>query len=143
MPRLPRGGLPHSDSHGSSRTYRSPWRFAVSCVLLRLLVPRHSLCALSSLTFSCDRIYLLFKDLTSGTRKSRTPDRRPEGVRSPGRARVPSGCVFHERMVGLNGLEPSTSRLSGVRSNHLSYRPTCSLPKKARSFKTEYDECVD
>jgi len=26
--------------------------------------------------------------------------------------------------VGLNGLEPSTSRLSGVRSNHLSYRPT-------------------
>ena len=27
-------------------------------------------------------------------------------------------------MVGLDGLEPSTSRLSGVRSNHLSYRPT-------------------
>ena len=26
-------------------------------------------------------------------------------------------------MVGLAGLEPATSRLSGVRSNHLSYRP--------------------
>ena len=26
-------------------------------------------------------------------------------------------------MVGLNGLEPSTSRLSGVRSNRLSYKP--------------------
>ena len=26
-------------------------------------------------------------------------------------------------MVGLNGLEPATSSLSGMRSNHLSYRP--------------------
>ena len=25
--------------------------------------------------------------------------------------------------MGSNGLEPSTSRLSGVRSNHLSYEP--------------------
>ena len=27
-------------------------------------------------------------------------------------------------MVGIGGLEPPTSRLSGVRSNHLSYTPT-------------------
>ena len=26
-------------------------------------------------------------------------------------------------MVGIDGLEPSTSRLSGARSNHLSYTP--------------------
>ena len=31
------------------------------------------------------------------------------------------------RVVGLDGLEPSTSRLSGVRSNHLSYKPFFSL----------------
>ena len=32
--------------------------------------------------------------------------------------------AFASMMVGLNGLEPSTSRLSGVRSNQLSYRPS-------------------
>ena len=32
------------------------------------------------------------------------------------------GCR-HCRLVGLDGFEPSTSRLSGARSNHLSYRP--------------------
>ena len=29
-------------------------------------------------------------------------------------------------VVGLSGLEPPTSRLSGVRSNRLSYKPMCS-----------------
>ncbi len=28
------------------------------------------------------------------------------------------------KLVGLSGLEPPTSRLSGERSNHLSYRPS-------------------
>ena len=43
-------GLLHSDIHGSMPTYGSPWLFAVSRVLLRLPVPRHSPCALCSLT---------------------------------------------------------------------------------------------
>ena len=50
-------------------------------------------------------------------------------------------------MVGLGGFEPPTSPLSGVRSNHLSYRPefalfisqpsnSCGLwPKHSASFK--------
>ena len=32
--------------------------------------------------------------------------------------------------MGLNGLEPSTSRLSGVRSNQLSYRPQIKNAKR-------------
>ena len=36
-----------------------------------------------------------------------------------------------KKLVGRGGLEPPTSRLSGVRSNHLSYRPTC-RPGSAR-----------
>ena len=31
--------------------------------------------------------------------------------------------LFKESLVGLSGLEPPTSRLSGVRSNRLSYKP--------------------
>ena len=58
-------GFSHSDSSGSLCTYHSPKRFAVRRVLLRLLVPRHPLCALFSLTFFILRLhfYLLFKDL--------------------------------------------------------------------------------
>ena len=31
--------------------------------------------------------------------------------------------IYHLSLVGLGGLEPSTSRLSGARSNRLSYKP--------------------
>ena len=59
-------GFSHSDSSGSLLTYSSPKRFAVRRVLLRLLVPRHPLCALCSLTLQIlirFFFYLLFKDL--------------------------------------------------------------------------------
>ncbi len=45
-------------------------------------------------------------------------------VRTPGH---PEGAI---RGVGLGGVEPPTSRLSGVRSNHLSYSP--GQPSKVR-----------
>ena len=38
------------------------------------------------------------------------------------------------RVVGLRGLEPPTSRLSGVRSNHLSYKPM-SVSANGRRFR--------
>ena len=43
-------GLLHSEICGSKPTYGSPQLIAVNRVLLRLLVPRHSPCALCSLT---------------------------------------------------------------------------------------------
>ena len=45
-------GLPHSEISGSSRMCRSPKLIAACHVLLRLLMPRHSPCALFCLTFS-------------------------------------------------------------------------------------------
>ena len=36
---------------------------------------------------------------------------------------------LNDSMVGLGGLEPPTSRLSGVRSNHLSYKPALAITK--------------
>ena len=66
IPCLLHGGFAHSDSSASLLTYSSPRRFAVRRVLLRLLVPRHPLWALCSLTFfnsNSTFFYLLFKDL--------------------------------------------------------------------------------
>ena len=39
------------------------------------------------------------------------------------------------QLVGLGGLEPPTSRLSGVRSNHLSYAPKLKTWYKEQSSK--------
>ena len=49
-------GLLHSEIHGSMPAYGSPWLIAVCCVLLRLPVPRHSPCALCSLTMHCSSL---------------------------------------------------------------------------------------
>ena len=51
LTRYCRAGFPHSDIHGSRDICSSPWLFAACRVLHRLLMPRHSPCALISLTF--------------------------------------------------------------------------------------------
>ena len=43
--------------------------------------------------------------------------------------RTPRILAEPKYLVGRGGLEPPTSRLSGVRSNHLSYRPTILTPQ--------------
>ncbi len=44
--------------------------------------------------------------------------------------------MVREKVVGLNGLEPSTSRLSGVRSNQLSYKPIADV-RREQALKIE------
>ncbi len=134
-------GFPHSDICGSLTASVSPQLIAGCCVLLRLLMPRHSPYALCSLTISIYEIsfwfwlfprrifFVVFVTLTikkffhvfyhiilalfsfQGTISGRLS---------------PAFFLLLSQMVGSSGLEPPTSRLSGVRSNHLSYEPNFS-----------------
>ena len=108
-------------------------------VLHRLLTPRHPPYALSSLTkniatvlecsdvttpfpsflCNCQRAGTVFCLLCpSGDNRDRTGDLR---LAKPALSQL--SYIPRLQMVGLSGIEPLTSRLSGVRSNHLSYRP--------------------
>ena len=128
-------GLLHSDIHGSIHACWSPWLFAAYHVLLRLLMPRHSPYALISLT-----IWIMFSSSLKwfysiiAYCSFLLPD-----------LQFSLFVVFlicitfffiqfssyffatsSDCLVGTSGLEPPTSRLSGVRSNHLSYAPISS-----------------
>ena len=122
--------FPHSDSHGSKIICISPWLFAACHVLLRLPVPRHSPCALSNLTVSYVLLafelckYLLlqlhcFIAFAFVTRFCFTLSFSFQGTSFCGIL----NSLQENRVVGPSGLEPPTSRLSGARSNRLSYEP--------------------
>ena len=72
-----------------------------------------------------------------------------QGRRSPSWANPPSGIHFKRIVVGQNGLEPSTSRLSVVCSSQLSYWPILgstilfsTVPSKLNNVKT-LTSCTD
>ena len=154
--------MPHSEIFGSLAICAYPKLIAAYRVLLRLLVPRHSPCALCSLT-NYPKIAINFAFL----RQAPLCGAHLPLVNSAPRSGLSLNCsllsifwfssikstkvttyihkyftfsftfiyvkqlrcltihcaIFKEQLVGLNGLEPSTSRLSGVRSNQLSYKP--------------------
>ena len=68
-----RGGLPHSDIHGSKPARGSPWLFAACHVLHRLLVPRHPPNALLLLSQSTRQSSVVTPNQTSDT-KRQTPN---------------------------------------------------------------------
>ena len=63
--------------------------------------------------------------------------RGDKGIRTldPLLARQVLSQLSYTPIIGLNGLEPSTSRLSGVRSNQLSYRPICCYERCSLKIK--------
>ena len=163
VPEVCSGGFPHSDICGSMLICSSPQLFAAYHVFLRLPVPRHSPCALFSLTvfllilLICQRdlikivVNIFLKSLrsllfsfqgASVAFRPHLPPAAPEraSLHSPFHPKVMCLCsafashkreskysqllsVSPQKVVGSSGLEPPTSRLSGARSNHLSYEP--------------------
>ena len=145
-------GFPHSDTCGSMCMCHSPQLFAAYRVFLRLSVPRHPPCALLRLTspspepsvipawFFCF-FFSFLKDTQSppDTWSGSAPSILRRFLMSLGFQGSPLlalilslgirfsryGCRFFflNLPMGLSGLEPPTSRLSGVRSNRLSYKP--------------------
>ena len=136
-------GFPHSDIHGSQPAFGFPWLFVDRYVLHRLPVPRHPPCALCNLTYSCGRCGLRGLSIVLESLLGSFICMRPvvQAHAFFPRAFRRFGFTSHfllrffiqfsrydfqlllQLLVGSNGLEPSTSRLSGVRSNHLSYEP--------------------
>ena len=111
-------GFPHSDICGSKAICASPQLIAACHVLHRLLMPRHSPCALVHLTVLLESYeFFLFFTLNGKTSISHC------SVFKIQCHRLAMTYAMKYRLVGLGGLEPPTSRLSGVRSNLLSYRP--------------------
>ena len=109
--------FPHSEISGSLAMCAYPKLIAAYHVLHRLLMPRHSPCALCSLT------YLVISKSSQFWFSQRIVFNKYFISWL-----VVSTIYIHMQfskniVVGLSGLEPPTSRLSGVRSNQLSYRP--------------------
>ena len=124
-------GFPHSEICGSKCICHSPQLIAACHVLHRLLVPRHSPCALSSLTYPQALAWMVL-ELCGFSRTTKFVDTTHKFMNriissvalvllhcSVFKVHVPTFWL----VVGSNGLEPSTSRLSGARSNQLSYEP--------------------
>jgi hypothetical protein len=120
-------GFPHSEIPGSKPVCGSPRLIAAYHVLRRLSAPRHPPCTLSSLTNlkSNSLPGESYRFLPDSIVKELGPTWSPRWLRYNR-----SKATAHSRaqLVGLGRFELPTSRLSGVRSNQLSYRPSAGKP---------------
>ena len=117
-------GFPHSEIFGSKRACRSPKLIAACCVLRRLMKPRHPSIAVTGL---CKRSHILGVYLTHLHLSKNYPKFSKNKIDFVPYASLPPvpnpRCRTACGMVGPDGLEPSTPRLSSACSNQLSYEP--------------------
>ena len=142
-------GFPHSEICGSMVACTSPQLIAACHVLLRPQAPRHSPCALSTLTPITSSLLLTsarfrlsrsswsnLAFLPAGKKMVEMIGFEPTTSCLQSR-RSPSELHPHSNhgtlMVGRSGFEPLTSRLSAACSNQLSYRPTQYSARKCKS----------
>ena len=130
--------MPHSEIPGSTPACGSPGLIAACHVLHRLLAPRHSPQALSSLiaksgplggpvTRTSARgtqrtVSALMITMRSFQRTHRSVLARVRDSQGPGGGKG-TGPKSALSVVGVTGLEPVTLRLSSACSNQLSYTP--------------------
>ena len=111
-------GFPHSDIPGSKTVCVSPRLIAAYHVLRRLLVPRHPLCTLSSLTGSSKVLQLCIPSVSYSIVKERTrrvATRGADFASSKYLYRAPSGRPSRF-LVEIAGFEPAASGLQSRRS---------------------------
>ena len=115
--------MPHSETPGSKRACRSPGLIAADRVLHRLVMPRHPSCARIRLAEDRNPRHSRYVATLLDTQTVQLSKIGPP----PGGREIPSGRalprVLCRELVGVPGIEPGTSSLSGTRSNQLSYTP--------------------
>ena len=115
-----RGGLPHSDTHGSRAVRASPWTFAACRVLPRLREPRHPPCALTRFSLS-----LVCRGRASPRATARVSVFLRVCFRFPSCQRTAQGSLPAE--VENVGLEPTTPGLQSRCSSQLSQSPAANV----------------
>ena len=116
-----RPGCPIRKSTDQRLLSGSPWLIAAFYVLHRLLAPRHSPQALSSLITKFGRF---------STASQRIVIYCPDTMCSFQRTQPKLNCsAFTAVVVGVAGVEPATLRLSSACSNQLSYTPAPCFPR--------------
>ena len=118
--------MPHSEISGSKCACHSPKLIAANHVLHRLLMPRHPSCARIRLTKRNSRSFSVYVVLYPDLQLSKNIF-RPEAESEPAKpVRLKSfqdQSICSAGLVGVPGIGPGTSSLSGMRSNQLSYTP--------------------